>query len=221
MTLEEYDAWYDTPRGRWIGEREWALVDQALAVQAADSVLDVGCGTGWFTRQAQTRARQVVGLDIDGDALALARRRSAELAGIARAAEARFVLGDAVRLPFADRSFDKVLSITALCFVPAWPQALAEIVRVCRDRFAIGLLNRHSWLHRRKGRGGGVGAYAGAHWHTATEVNAALRRLALPHCRIRYAIFDPSGSPAARALEALVPASCPLGGFMLVAGRRA
>lgn len=23
MTPEQYDAWYDTPRGRWIGELEW------------------------------------------------------------------------------------------------------------------------------------------------------------------------------------------------------
>ena len=48
MTAADYDAWYDTPRGRWIGEREWALVRDALQLQAQDSVLDVaGVPTGY------------------------------------------------------------------------------------------------------------------------------------------------------------------------------
>lgn len=65
MTPADYDSWYDTPRGRWIGEREWALVRDALQLQAQDNVLDVGCGTGWFTRRAETIADRVVGLDIE------------------------------------------------------------------------------------------------------------------------------------------------------------
>jgi len=51
VTPERYDAWYDTPRGRWIGGVEWPLLRSALELRAGDSVLDVGCGTGWFTRR--------------------------------------------------------------------------------------------------------------------------------------------------------------------------
>ncbi len=46
-----YDAWYDTPRGRWIGEREFRLAQCLLAPQPGETLLDVGCGTGWFTRR--------------------------------------------------------------------------------------------------------------------------------------------------------------------------
>lgn len=52
--------------------------------------------------------------------LAFARRRSPE--------QIRFVQGDAVCLPFEDRSFEKVMSVTALCFVQQWPRAIAGIV---------------------------------------------------------------------------------------------
>jgi protein-L-isoaspartate O-methyltransferase len=46
MNPADYDAWYDTPRGRWIGDTEYALAARLLAPQAGDSLLDVGCGTG-------------------------------------------------------------------------------------------------------------------------------------------------------------------------------
>lgn len=45
----DYDAWYDTPRGRWIGDTEYRLVSGLLG--ARSTVLDAGCGTGWFTRR--------------------------------------------------------------------------------------------------------------------------------------------------------------------------
>ncbi len=212
MTPADYDSWYDTPRGRWIGEREWALVRDALQLQAQDNVLDVGCGTGWFTRRVETIADRVVGLDIDPPSLDFARGHGA--------GRADYVAGDAARLPFADAGFDKVLSIAALCFVPDWPSAIAEIVRVSRDRFAIGLLNRHSALYRRKGRHGGSGAYAGAHWHTRAEVAAAMRALPVEQWRVSYGIFDALGGSTARWLQSVVPGSWPFGSFLLLAGER-
>lgn len=46
MKPADYDAWYDTPRGRWIGETEYALAARMLTAQPDDSLLDVGCGKG-------------------------------------------------------------------------------------------------------------------------------------------------------------------------------
>ena len=212
MTPERYDAWYDTPRGRWIGEREWAMVSDALQLRPTDRVLDVGCGTGWFTRRAEAVATRVVGLDIDPELLDFARRKSA--------CHGEYLLGDAAALPFPDASFDKVMSITALCFVTDWPRAIAEIVRVTRQSFAIGLLNRRSMLYLRKGRHGGVGAYKGAHWHTGAEVMAALRGLPARECTVTFGVFDASATGAARVVERVLPSSWPLGSFLLASGRR-
>jgi ubiquinone/menaquinone biosynthesis C-methylase UbiE len=212
VTPEQYDAWYNTPRGRWIGELEWTAVRNALRLRTSDTVLDVGCGTGWFTRRAESAAAHVVGLDIDPASLDFARRKAA--------GRAEYLTGDATCLPFADAAFDKVMSVAALCFVSDWPRAIAETVRVCRDRFAIGLLNRHSVLYLRKGRHGGTGAYAGAHWHTRAEVEASLRTLPVTQCRISYGVFDASGSSAARLLERVAPSTLPFGSFLLLAGQR-
>lgn len=210
VTPRDYDAWYDTPRGRWIGDTEYRLIRRSLELQPGDSVLDVGCGTGWFTRRAAEDGARVIGLDRDADALAFAHGRGAGTED--------YVLGDATALPFADVSFDAVLSVTALCFVEQRPQALAEIVRVSRRRFVVGLLNRYSLLWLDKGRQGGSGAYRGAHWHTRAEIDDALRALPVRNAQFRYGVFLPSASGFARRLERALPSRSPVGAFMVVAG---
>lgn len=210
MTPEQYDAWYDTPRGRWVGDVEWALLRSALEVRTGESLLDVGCGTGWFTRNAAADGARVVGLDVDGRALEFARRHSTE--------SERFLHGNAICLPFEDRSFDKVMSVTALCFVPQWEKAVAEIVRVSRRRFALGLLNRNSLLWLQKGRAGGLGAYRGAHWHTTAEIAAVMGNLPVTDVRYSFGVFLPGGSTVARMTERALPSVLPLGSFMAVSG---
>jgi len=111
-----------------------------------------------------------------------------------------------------------VLSVTALCFIEDQLAALREMLRVCRRRFALGLLNRHSLLWRQKGRGGGVGAYRGAHWHTVPEVHALARELDHALIRWRTAVFLPSGSETARWLENRPPNWLPWGAFLAVVG---
>jgi ubiquinone/menaquinone biosynthesis C-methylase UbiE len=105
-----------------------------------------GCGTGWFTRRVADDGAQVVGLDRDVEALAFAGQHSA--------GGTSYLHGDATSLSFADASFDAVLSVTALFFVEHWSRALAEIVRVSRRRFVLGLPNRHSPLWLDTGREG-------------------------------------------------------------------
>ena len=205
-----YDAWYHTARGAWIGEREFALLTRALAPRPGETLLDVGCGTGHFTRLFAERARVgVVGLDPSFDSLSFA--------AVHRTAGEDYVAGRGQRLPFRDASFDLTIAVTSLCFIRAQEEALREIVRVTRRRLALGLLNRRSLLYLQKGRGGGAGAYRGALWHTAREVRALFQRMPVRDLRLESAIFLPGGGPAARAAEALLPRVCPAGGFLLAA----
>ncbi|MDQ1315610.1 MAG: Methyltransferase [Pseudomonadota bacterium] len=212
MNPADYDAWYDTPRGRWVGETEYALAAHLLAAQPGDSLLDVGCGTGWFSRRAAADGLVTTGLDPNAAWLDYARAHSSPALN--------WVEGDARALPFADASFDHVLSIAALCFVDDERQAVAEAVRVARRGFAIGWLNRSSLLYRDKGRHGGSGAYRGARWHTAREVRELFSGLPVRRLTLRSAIFQPSAACWARWLERGMPSVLPWGGLLLASGEK-
>ncbi len=65
MDIEQYDHWYYTPRGQWIGHCELELLFNALKPRPGESLLYIGCGTGFFTRQMGSRIRgEVIGVDI-------------------------------------------------------------------------------------------------------------------------------------------------------------
>lgn len=213
MTPAQYDAWYASPHGHWMGETEFRLLRRLLAWQPGETLLDVGCGTGWFTRrfaalEGADLAWNVTGLDRDPARLAFAR---------AHGQGERYLEGDATALPFADGAFDVAVSVTALCFIDDWPRALAEMARVARRRLAVGLLNRNSLLWRKKGRDGGVGGYRGAHWHTAGGVRAALAAMGLAPIRTRTALFLPEAPALGRGCEHCLPNRLPWGGFLAVA----
>lgn len=206
----EYEAWYDSPRGSWIGNTEYRLLLGLLAPRPDTRMLDVGCGTGWFTRRfARLSGLDVVGADINAEWLAFARTRDHYTC---------YLDADALALPFAAGSFDYVISVTALGFIPDWRQALAEMARVARKRVVVGVLNHNSVLQRQKGCDGGSGAYRGAHWHTAHELHQALAACALRHVRIRSAIFLPGGSGAARLIERCLPGRLMCGSFLACVG---
>ncbi len=207
-----YDAWYDSPRGRWIGTTEFEQLAMALDAREGETLLDVGCGSGWFTRRFARQGLAVTGLDIRGDWLSYARTQSGPAA--------QWVAGDARALPFADEGFDHVVSIAALCFISDERRAVAEIVRVTRRRFAIGWLNRASLLYRAKGRHGGQGAYRGARWRDASEVRALFSGMAVRDLGIRSAVFLPSAGPLARLAERMLPRALPLGALIVACGEK-
>jgi SAM-dependent methyltransferase len=210
VSPEQYDAWYRTPRGAWIGDVEFRLLVAMLQPQRGETLLDVGCGTGYFTRRfARAAGLQVSGVDPDPQWLAYAR----SLAGLGE----DYVAGRAEQLPFADRSFDCTACVTALCFVAEQRQALREMLRVTRRRLVLGLLNRHSLLYLREGRGGGRGGYRGAHWHTAAEVRALFGGVPASGLQIRSAIVLPSGGRLAQGVERRWPTHWLLGGFLACA----
>ncbi|MCX7168536.1 MAG: class I SAM-dependent methyltransferase [Rhodocyclales bacterium] len=205
---ETYDAWYRTARGHWIGEAEYRLLRRQLELRQGETILDAGCGTGYFSRRFMQDGHSVVGVDLDPAATAYARRSLMPPLSC--------VVADMTALPFADRSFDCVISVTALCFVADEAKAMKEIVRVARRHFGLGLLNRDSLLHRAKSPD--AGSYAGARWHTGASVAALLHDLPVRDVRVATAILFPGGGPVARVLESLAPAGLPWGGFIAVTG---
>jgi SAM-dependent methyltransferase len=135
-----YEQWY-SGAGRRIDALEKALLGQLLAsFPDARTVLDVGCGTGHFTRWMAEQGLDAVGLDVSDPMLNEARRHD----GVS------YMNGDALALPLADRSRDLVALITTLEFVSDPERALAEAVRVARQGILLGVLNRYSLLALRR-----------------------------------------------------------------------
>lgn len=109
-----------TREGLWQDDRT-ALADLRLGER--DRVLDVGCGTGEFTRvvAAETDGR-VVGIDRDPSLLA--------------DVDCRVVRGDALHLPFSEDSFDLVVCQALLVNLPDPTAAVREFARVSRGTVA-------------------------------------------------------------------------------------
>jgi len=104
----EYDDWW---RGEGLYEHrhrpgwedEVRLLEGVLRDLPPVRTLDVGCGTGFLTRNLRG---DVVGLDASERMLEVAR---------SQAPNARFVQGDALSLPFEDDSFDRVFTSYFYC----------------------------------------------------------------------------------------------------------
>ena len=99
----EYDDWW-LGRGRFAGRQqpvwheETEALTRTLEALPPARTLDVACGTGFLTQHLRG---EITGLDQSASMLELAR---------AKVPEGRFVGGDALELPFADGSFERVLT---------------------------------------------------------------------------------------------------------------
>lgn len=161
-----YDSWYERPKGRRMAALEkQALMEMIEPVDEA-SLLDVGCGTGYFGLFFSRMGLRVTGVDISQSMLAVARKKGGGI---------QLVRGDAHRLPFAASTFDVVTIITTLEFVQDPGAVLRECHRVARRAIVLGVLNRLSWLSfRRKLRGGGL--FSRAKFYSVRQLKELIRR---------------------------------------------
>lgn len=108
----------------------------ATGVRAGDRVLDIAGGTGNAAVPAAVAGADVIASDLTPE-LFPAGREFAARHGVTVA----FEEGDAEALPYADESFDVVLSCVGVMFAPHHQQAADELLRVCRPGGRIGLLS--------------------------------------------------------------------------------
>ena len=109
---------------------------EALDLRAGQKVLDVAAGNGNVSLAAARRWCDVVSTDYVPELL---ERGSARATADGLTIE--FKVADAEALPFADGTFDVVVSTFGVMFTPNQERAAAELLRVCRSGGRIGLAN--------------------------------------------------------------------------------
>jgi SAM-dependent methyltransferase len=123
---------YEIQMGRWSRRLAEPFLD-FIGTADNEEVLDVGCGTGnlAFAIAQRARIKSIKGIDFSGAYVENARSQN-------RNSAITFEVGDATSLPYADSSFDRVLSMLVLFFIPNATKAVSEMKRVARSGSTVG-----------------------------------------------------------------------------------
>jgi len=172
----KYDCWYGTSAGQSHDRVQKQDVRCLLRpVKYYKQLLDVGCGTGHWSRFFSSLGYQIHGIDISPEMIAVARTV---------VPECTFDVADAYNLPFGDGAFDVVASMALLEFVSDPAAVVREIARCTKlgGSLLIGTLNRLAPLNQQR-LSQGRQPYAAAHLLTAKELGEMLR----PYGKVRMA----------------------------------
>ncbi len=133
---QEYDRWhervYDADPSHADESSPWyRLVLEYLAPVQGQRVLEVACGRGGFLNLLAAKGARVFGADFSQAALLIGQRRLRN--GHGSPARAALTRADAQSLPYADNSFDVVISCETIEHLPDPRAALREMARVCQS----------------------------------------------------------------------------------------
>lgn len=141
----DYESWYHTTGIRAAEEEKSLIKNFIQRYSNVGRILEVGCGTGYFTSWFEKLGLKAVGLDSSRYMIQEAHENHRLFC----------VQGDGLALPFDEKSFDIVALITTLEFLENPEQVLRETLRVAHRGLILGVINKYSLLglrYKRKGR---------------------------------------------------------------------
>lgn len=139
-TLNELALTYENtnPYKRFFYRARSDAILAALApLNPGEFVLDVGAGSGYYGQQMSAAGANAVLMDLSRTVLEQARAAGTNAVG--------YVCCDASAMPFAPKSFDKVLCTEVLEHLPDAPQALLECARVMQDDGELVVTTPSRW----------------------------------------------------------------------------
>ena len=142
---KKYDQWYNTPVGKTYDREEKSAVLEFLpSAKPGDRLLDVGCGTGHWSRFFSSLGYEVVGVDISQSMILEARTKCADRTSL--------MVANAVSLPFEKASFNIVTAMATLEFISHTESAVKEMIRCTKPegRVIIGTLNKLAPINRER-----------------------------------------------------------------------
>lgn len=130
----DYDVWHQRvfesePEHEDASSPWYQLVRERIGNVAGRRILEVACGRGGFVKELALAGAQVTGCDFSFAALCVGKKK---VSAAGRNVSAAFIQGDAQSLPFANESFDCVVSCETIEHVPDPWAALREMYRVTR-----------------------------------------------------------------------------------------
>ena len=209
---EQYDAWYDTPRGRSLFAAELECL-RPFVERLGEPRLEIGVGTGRFAKALGVSH----GVDPAPRPLAIAALRGV-MTGCASGED----------LPYDGGSFGGVMIVFTLCFVDDPRGVLREARRVLRadGELVLGLIPRDSeWANEytRRGREGHP-LYATARFFSIPEIVDLLASCGFEATDFRSTLFTPphdkqDGAESSTA-EKIQSGLAPGAGFVSLSARK-
>jgi ubiquinone/menaquinone biosynthesis C-methylase UbiE len=143
---DSYDKWYDSARGVMYDRLEKQAIGRLLPdIAKGNRLLDVGCGTGHWSRYFSDKGFEVTGVDVS--------KRMIDTAQSKNISNASFQVADGHSLPFEDNSFDVTAAVTTLEFVCDAEGVLREMVRCTHKpagQLLVGVLNAQASVNRQR-----------------------------------------------------------------------
>jgi ubiquinone/menaquinone biosynthesis C-methylase UbiE len=134
-TVKNYECFYQAKYKRADRLEKKLLTKLLDTLGHAEKLLEIGCGTGHFTRWLDSMGLECYGLDLSHLMLKEAKKLWAN---------GSLLRGESSHLPFKDKSFDVVAFITCLEYMPNIAKVVNEAARVSRKGIIIGLMNKWS-----------------------------------------------------------------------------
>jgi len=170
LLADSYDNWYAGRRGAMYDRLEKKLIADFLPAETeGKKLLEVGCGTGHWSRFFSEYGFEVTGVDVS--------ERMIDAAKSKDISNASFQVANGHSLPFADETFDVTAAITALEFVRDADAVLREMIRCTRKtgQVLLGVLNGLSKVNRQRQRQDGPESpYAAARLFSPVELKEFL-----------------------------------------------
>jgi ubiquinone/menaquinone biosynthesis C-methylase UbiE len=179
---QKYDSYYQTGLGELVDCIEKALIRKYLNQIFSCEMLELGCGTGHWTRFFCEEGFQVTAIDESGAMLEQARMKNIS--------NADFLKADAASLPFEDQRFSVISSVTMFEFVENVDRILDEIDRLLKPGgyLIAGWLNALSETAKSKDSDE---TFRHACFYTPAEIERLLARFGVP--LLSYGVYYSSG----------------------------
>jgi len=127
---EEYAHLYEgsAPHARFFNDRLRLVIGRLASVRSG-KLLDVGCGPGMVLDRLAGGPLEIFGIDQSPEMIAEARARTA--------GQANMTVGRIEHLPYQDHSFDVVVGLGVLEYLPDQRRALGEVARVAKPNSLV------------------------------------------------------------------------------------